>query len=78
MVYKERRTTDGPMRVIMQNNEQYVTPYDQSTNSISLSTQNAILFDPPMTLTSGMKYKCVVREYLPTKYHLYTEYNIPC
>lgn len=32
----------------------------------------------PVTLSASTSYKCLVREYPPTQYHLYTEYPISC
>ena len=32
----------------------------------------------PTSITAGQAFKCIAREYTVNKYHLYTEYTIPC
>ena len=61
MVYKQRRTGEGPVRVTLKNNYQYVTPYNTTSNSISRTTQNAIIFQILSSQSSNQKYKCAVR-----------------
>ena len=78
MAYKQLRTDAGPLRVVLRNNYEYVTAYNTSSNSVSTSTSNGIIFGTHNSQSSNQAFKCVVREYLPTQYHLYTEYNLPC
>ena len=32
----------------------------------------------PTSITAGQVFKCIAREYTVNKYHLYTEFSIPC
>ena len=78
MAYKQRRTDAFPLRTTIKNNFPYVTTYSTSSNSINVGTSSGIIFETPNSQSSNQAFKCMIREYLPTKYHLYTEYNVPC
>lgn len=78
MAYKQLRSDAGPLRVTLNNNFQYVSTYNTTSNSVSTTASNGIIFLLPTTLTTTTKYECRAREYLPTQYHLYTEYLIDC
>jgi hypothetical protein len=76
MAYKQLRTDLAPWRVILNNNYQYVSVWSTSSNSVNTTASTGFIILLPEAASSGQKYKCMVREYLPTKYHLYEEYNI--
>ena len=70
--FKELRLADGPKRIIFNNNFQYV--YDINTYSNS----DALVVEYPGGINSAHNYYCLVKEYLPNKRHLYTEFEVPC
>jgi len=69
--YKQLRYDNGPIRLTLNNNFQYVSNYDMTANAES-SGSDAILVKVPGSGLTSTSYYCLAREYLPTKYYLYT------
>ena len=76
--YKQLTTTAGPLRVTLNNNFQYVSQYVMGSNAEDTTNSNSIIFSLPSTVPGGSNFKCVAREYSPTKYQLYDEYPVTC
>lgn len=74
--YKELRTDAGPIRLTVNNNFQYVSNYNMGSNAEDNGSDGLLVY-VPNGITSG-SYYCITREYPPTKYHLYKQYDIPC
>ena len=70
--YKEFRTSNGPIRIILNHNYQYVYDSDTSANS------DAILVYYPGGISSSYSYVCFLKEYLPGKRYLYREHEAKC
>lgn len=64
-VFKEFRTSNGPIRFTFNHNYQYVYDYQTSSNS------DAIVVYYPGGISSSYKYACFLKEYEPGKRHLY-------
>lgn len=68
--FKEYRTTSGPFRFTINSNYEYLSDYNEATNSPSTSTDGiAIYFVNLWDATYA--YRCFVKEYLPGKKTLY-------
>ena len=56
-VFKEFRSSSGPIRIILNHNYQYVYDYDTNSNS------DAILVYYPGGISSSYTYMCFLKEY---------------
>jgi hypothetical protein len=75
--FRQLRNDAGPVKLILNNNYQYVSTYSMSTNSESSSSDGIIIFVPGSGLTNH-PYYCLAREYLPNQYSFYKEYVVNC
>lgn len=67
-VYKEFRTTNGPIRLFFHHNFQYVYDYETPANS------DAIVVEYRGGINSAYTYVCFLKEYPPGKKYLYREH----
>jgi len=70
--YKELRTDASPFRITVNNNFQYVSAYNMNTQAEDTPNSNSLIFTLPTSVAVSTNFKCIAREYLPTKYALYS------
>jgi hypothetical protein len=75
--YKDIRSDAGPIKIALNNNYQYVSNYQMSTNSESSSSDGITIYVPGSGL-SNSAYYCYAREYAANQYTFYREYVVNC
>ena len=70
--FKEFRVTNGPIRILLNHNYQYVYDYETINNS------DALVVYYPGGISSSYKYSCFIKEYPIGKRHLYREHEAKC
>ncbi len=75
--FKQIRTDAGPLKIIFNNNYNYVSTYSMTSNSEVVSS-DGIVISLPVTVAGGTTYYCFAREFPANQYSLYKEYVVNC
>lgn len=75
--FKSPRSDAGPVKLILNNNYQYVSTYDMSADAESSSSDGILVYVPGSGL-SNSPYYCYLREYPANQYSYYKEYVTNC